>query len=320
MLPLRHSRLSAILAVRCMDTGYANEAHVMLATFDMHTLAIAAGLVALFCAFPLIYVIGTRKGYPGMTYWLLATVAACFGLGLIGFQGTLPDSLSVVLANTLIVAFSVLSTQGLLSFVGRRPFAVFGIIVIGVTSALLALFSSVWPNYSARVLTICIVYVAYTVRSLMILWSDFPRLSLHRNWLLVTTFSVSVAWYAMRAALTMAEVGGLLPVSNAYNIQLLSIFLAVGANIASVSGFVIASLQRLRRDLDTSEIQVKTLSGLLPICSGCKKIRGDDGKWVHIELYIHKHSEATFSHGLCDECAAKLYPDLYRQPETRNEV
>jgi len=52
---------------------------------------------------------------------------------------------------------------------------------------------------------------------------------------------------------------------------------------------------------------VKTLSGMLPICASCKKIRDDKGYWNQIEAYIRDHSEAEFSHGICPECAKKLY-------------
>jgi len=55
--------------------------------------------------------------------------------------------------------------------------------------------------------------------------------------------------------------------------------------------------------------QVKTLSGLLPICANCKKIRDDTGYWQDLEAYINKHSDATFTHGICPECAKKLYPE-----------
>jgi len=58
--------------------------------------------------------------------------------------------------------------------------------------------------------------------------------------------------------------------------------------------------------------EIKTLRGILPICSNCKKIRDDKGYWMAIELYISQHSEAEFSHGVCKECAATLYPDLYK--------
>lgn len=57
--------------------------------------------------------------------------------------------------------------------------------------------------------------------------------------------------------------------------------------------------------------KVKTLSGFLPICASCKKIRDDKGYWNQIEIYIQEHSEAEFSHGLCPDCVKKLYPEGY---------
>jgi len=58
------------------------------------------------------------------------------------------------------------------------------------------------------------------------------------------------------------------------------------------------------------EAEVKTLSGLLPICAACKKIRDDQGYWNQIETYVKAHSEADFSHSICPECAKRLYPGL----------
>ncbi|WP_319525474.1 PAS domain-containing protein [uncultured Desulfosarcina sp.] len=57
--------------------------------------------------------------------------------------------------------------------------------------------------------------------------------------------------------------------------------------------------------------QVRQLSGFLPICASCKKIRDDKGYWNQIESYIEDHSEAEFSHSICPNCAKKLYPDLF---------
>ncbi|MFH0907480.1 MAG: CHASE3 domain-containing protein [bacterium] len=57
--------------------------------------------------------------------------------------------------------------------------------------------------------------------------------------------------------------------------------------------------------------EVKTLSGLLPMCSRCKSIRDDGGYWKRIEAYVSEHSDAEFSHGLCPKCAAELYPDIF---------
>ena len=68
--------------------------------------------------------------------------------------------------------------------------------------------------------------------------------------------------------------------------------------------------EKLISDLKIALSEVKKLSGLLPICSHCKKIRDDKGYWTQIESYIHEHSEAEFSHGICQECAEKYYPDM----------
>ncbi|MEN8692290.1 MAG: response regulator [Desulfobacterales bacterium] len=67
---------------------------------------------------------------------------------------------------------------------------------------------------------------------------------------------------------------------------------------------------RLIAELKEALSKIKKLSGLLPICSHCKKIRDDKGYWNKIESYIHKHSDAEFSHGICPECAEKYYPDM----------
>jgi sensor domain CHASE-containing protein len=68
--------------------------------------------------------------------------------------------------------------------------------------------------------------------------------------------------------------------------------------------------QRLINELEQALYEVKTLSGLLPICASCKKIRDDQGYWNQIESYISKHSSAEFSHSICPDCIKKLYPEV----------
>jgi hypothetical protein len=59
--------------------------------------------------------------------------------------------------------------------------------------------------------------------------------------------------------------------------------------------------------------QVKALSGLLPICSSCNKIRNKQGHWEQMETYIRDRSEADFSHSICPECAEMLYPEIMKE-------
>lgn len=68
--------------------------------------------------------------------------------------------------------------------------------------------------------------------------------------------------------------------------------------------------ERLLLELQKNRATLDTLSGLIPICSQCKKIRDDKGYWNQLESYIHNHTGVDFSHGICPECAKKLYPDL----------
>jgi hypothetical protein len=69
-----------------------------------------------------------------------------------------------------------------------------------------------------------------------------------------------------------------------------------------------AENEELIVELEASLAKVKRLSGMLPICAACKKIRDDKGYWNQIESYISMHSEADFSHGICPDCARRLYP------------
>ena len=66
----------------------------------------------------------------------------------------------------------------------------------------------------------------------------------------------------------------------------------------------------LAHRVEEAVAKIKVLSGLLPICASCKNIRDDSGYWNQMEAYIAKHSHAEFSHGICPDCAKKLYPDF----------
>ena len=72
----------------------------------------------------------------------------------------------------------------------------------------------------------------------------------------------------------------------------------------------VETLQLKNTELEEALAKVKALSGLLPICAGCKQIRDDKGYWNQVEGYIEAHSEATFTHGLCPKCAKTYFPEL----------
>jgi ligand-binding sensor domain-containing protein len=102
-------------------------------------------------------------------------------------------------------------------------------------------------------------------------------------------------WWQTRAFLAAVALGLVAVVGGAYSLR-------------------IRALRRgereLQRRVEAALSDVRVLSGLLPICANCKKIRDDKGYWSQIESYIREHSEAHFTHGICPDCARQLYPNL----------
>ncbi len=85
--------------------------------------------------------------------------------------------------------------------------------------------------------------------------------------------------------------------------------------IAFVTTFVVVKseqkLQDEKNKLQAALDEIKTLRGIIPICSHCRQVRDDEGLWKQIEDYIRSHSEANFSHGICPDCLRKHYPEQY---------
>ena len=93
--------------------------------------------------------------------------------------------------------------------------------------------------------------------------------------------------------------------------------LVVGAVTAMVMTVLFGILSIYVANLRRALKEIKTLEGLLPICSACHKIRSTDDQWHILEKYITERTEATFTHGLCPDCAKKLYPEMYVQTQAK---
>lgn len=78
-----------------------------------------------------------------------------------------------------------------------------------------------------------------------------------------------------------------------------------------------AEKQQVIAELKEALENVRTLKGMLPICASCKKIRDDKGYWYQVETYIRDHSDATFTHGICPDCAKKFLADVHQRTEEK---
>ncbi len=83
--------------------------------------------------------------------------------------------------------------------------------------------------------------------------------------------------------------------------------------------FVLRQVNLYIAELQKALAEIKTLHGILPICSVCKKIRDDKGSWEQMEVYIKTHSEADFSHGYCPECAKKVLMEIEAFKKSHNK-
>jgi len=95
---------------------------------------------------------------------------------------------------------------------------------------------------------------------------------------------------------------------NSDRMQILDLLLTTYENAVQKS----RELERVNKELKNALETIKTLGGLLPICSHCKKIRNDDGYWEQIETYIRQHSDVKFTHGICPDCVSRYYADYMK--------
>ena len=127
---------------------------------------------------------------------------------------------------------------------------------------------------------------------------------------------LSVALIPIRAR---GQIVGLLQLNDrrkdCFTLDIIRFFEGIGSSIgvALVRKQEEEEREKLISQLKEALSKVRILNGLLPICSSCKKIRDDKGYWNQIEAYIKEHSGADFSHGICPECAHRLYPELFEK-------
>lgn len=84
-------------------------------------------------------------------------------------------------------------------------------------------------------------------------------------------------------------------------------------SISDISDLRNAEREQKKIQKKLEKALIRALSGFIPICSNCKRIRDEKGEWHPVEAYIHDRTEAQFSHGICPECGKKLYGDLYQE-------
>ena len=94
----------------------------------------------------------------------------------------------------------------------------------------------------------------------------------------------------------------------------------VAGLLESLRLYFYRELKKQKIELEIALANVKTLSGLIPICATCKKIRDDKGYWQAVEQYISTHTDALFSHGICEDCLKKSEPEIYQSLVDKGKI
>jgi hypothetical protein len=118
--------------------------------------------------------------------------------------------------------------------------------------------------------------------------------------------------YGLALILSLARFGFHFPWQETQSLFSAGINTVIRIFVLLLYAYLVARTEWQTRELKK---KVHVLEGILPICASCKKIRNDKGEYEQVEYYISKRSEAEFSHGICPECAQKLYPE-YAKKET----
>ncbi len=162
--------------------------------------------------------------------------------------------------------------------------------------------------YKQRTVYICILVAA------IILGIDYITGRYVRFPILYILPIIMAAWqqqrplaYALAVVMPLARIGFHFPWQET---QLLSLAVLNAVIFILALVFYTYLADRVAWQNKALMTKVRTLEGILPICASCKRIRNEAGEYVQMEKYISEHSQASFSHGLCRECARKLYPDL----------
>lgn len=290
---------------------------------DPKTLYICNLAVSLFLGVALLFFRARQKTYPGFGLWVVSIflVAAGYLSSLIRLVG--PEFISVILNNLFFTLTALLRLGGILRFLQDRglPKAVYYLAPLAELAAVSYFFLATdWFAMRVLILSSVITLLAIMMTYLLFQQRESGKRLLYHGmgWVCLAFGAI---FMARALALFHESSAGMFTPQIVQNSYLLAVMLI---EAAWAMGFLMMNSQRMESELRQSQnelagtvtklekslTEIKTLSGLLPICANCKKVRNDQGYWQQIEEYVSEHSGADFSHGICPDCARKLYPHL----------
>ncbi len=291
---------------------------------DIKTILICNAAVTAFLGSALYFYKSNQKTYPGFGFWMSGTFIVTIGYISIVLRGTIAEWVSIIMVNGAFSLAAVLRLEGAELFIRDHRINRWYYSIPVIVMALCAVFYFLLDSIIIRnlIFSLSVTFIGVLIGSKFIHYA--PRYNRNVYKVTGTLFYMFGLVMMVRAVMWILHPGfGLFNSGQTQVVYFLAIMIfETGWGMA----LLMMNSQRLEEDLWTSQnklhvtiaklekamSEIKTLSGLLPICSSCKKIRDDKGYWNQIESYIKIHTEAEFSHSLCPDCARELYPDYYK--------
>jgi hypothetical protein len=262
---------------------------------------------------------------PGFRCWIAAFFLLAAGFAALLLRGPLPVWPSIVLVNGCFMALGLLRLDGSLRFLRAKALSAWAYLAIPTLVLLNSYFYLVDDNLRMRSLLFSIfiasclviagrVYLLHRQTSNRGLYVTCGLTLLFYGGLLLAR---GIYVFLQPSILSKELLSGLLTYDPYFLAAFLLettlgiCFLLLNSNwleraLVASKGKLIASLT----SLETAFAELKVLRGILPICASCKKIRDATGNWTPVETYIHAHSEADFTHGMCPDCRQEFYPGI----------
>ncbi|MBN1474658.1 MAG: hypothetical protein JW914_08590 [Syntrophaceae bacterium] len=276
---------------------------------DMRTLIFVSSVTSFILFVCMLYIRRKQKTYEGFLYWVFAVLSNASGMLLLSMRGILPDFLVILTGNTLIIFSIVLINTGLSRFSGTRPHVRIYLLLMTLFIPLYFYYTYIIPSFTDRAAVFSIFQIILCVFLVIIARRDLPRVLTKRNYIIFWFLIFTVAWPFLRIIASFFEADMATDLMKAGISHQLNILGSIAAYIVLIIGLIIINGQRVEQEMIEAKNEVKAITGLIPICASCKKIRDDKGYWNHLESYLSKNADLDFSHAICPECMQKLYPD-----------
>ena len=297
---------------------------------DIKTLLLLAVLVTSVYGFALLLYSTQQKTFDGFGLWIASLFVFSLGYLALFLRGTIPLHFSIIIGNFCFALGALLRLDGTIRFTRGENLKTPFYLILAPVIISIAYFHYIVENIVARTLLIgnftLILCVCITVSFFS------PSTSTSKRFFHIAGFltgSMGIFLLVTPLLLKSSADSNIFQMGFRYAVYymvILAFEICWGYCLLLLNG------QRLEDELRVTEKELRaanlqlekemkeriTLSGLLPICSHCKKIRDDKGYWNHLESYIETHSEADFSHSICPDCAHELYPELGLKDENKD--